>query len=83
MTDVGVQYTSSTEGLNFITYIEKSDYEKDNIVKFSIVRGPNRFAVSDCLDKSYDVFKENWDIFILWIDGAPPKKEIDALKKNM
>ncbi len=82
MTDVGVQYTSSTEGLNFITYIEKSDYEKDNIVKFSIVRGPNRFAVSDCLDKSYDVFKENWDIFILWIDGAPPKKEIDALKKK-
>ena len=81
-----LDYTTNSFGYDFITYKEKNEYFTKNIVKFIIKNNKNIIVYTDCSDKTFSKFNDNWDIYVLWIDKnkitIKDKTDIETIFKN-
>ena len=66
-------YMDKTLGFRFETFYSISDYELKKIVKFASTSKLNVIKFSSCDDLKYEIFKSEWDIYVMWVDPRKVK----------
>ena len=76
-------YMDKTLGFRFETFYSRSDYELKKIVKFASTSKLNVIKFSSCDDLKYEIFKSEWDIYVMWVDPIKVKpSDIQSIKRK-